>query len=336
MKKILFITQKRDDAIGTTSLAIVNELKNHKHNFDFLEIGEKGNAKIFQLYNYVKNTVIILIKSIGYSKVYIAWENPYVVFLKLFFPWKKIYMCVHHIEVYWDKFFIPNIILGSVFHFIAISNFTKQQLLDHGVKESNISINYNGINKLFYPEKIENFTDYTYILYVGTEVSRKNTDTLLEVFSLIHKKYPELKLVKIGKSGDIEAEKKFNKKVKELEIEKSVIINRDFISPNELRKWYSNALCYISLSTLEGFGLTIPEAIACGCPIIASNIKPFEEICQESEVLFDPYNKENIVKQIEKYIQNDEYRGNIIKKLQKNITIFTWKYHAENLIKIIK
>ncbi len=336
MKKILFITQKRDDAIWTTSLAIVNELKNHKHNFDFLEIWEKGNAKIFQLYNYVKNTVIILIKSIGYSKVYIAWENPYVVFLKLFFPWKKIYMCVHHIEVYWDKFFIPNIILGSVFHFIAISNFTKQQLLDHWVKESNISINYNGINKLFYPEKIENFTDYTYILYVWTEVSRKNTDTLLEVFSLIHKKYPELKLVKIWKSGDIEAEKKFNKKVKELEIEKSVIINRDFISPNELRKWYSNALCYISLSTLEGFGLTIPEAIACGCPIIASNIKPFEEICQESEVLFDPYNKENIVKQIEKYIQNDEYRGNIIKKLQKNITIFTWKYHAENLIKIIK
>ena len=220
--------------------------------------------------------------------------------------------------------------------FIAISNFTKDQLLWIWAKEEDIFVNYNWISDIYYPEPIKNFTDYPYILYVWTEVPRKNTDLLLEVFSEIHKKHQELKLVKIWKAWSEEDKQRFDNIVKELKLDDSVIVKRTFVEDDELRKWYSNALCYISLSKLEGFWLTIPEAMVCWCPVVVSDIWPFREICKNRNILVSLWNKNAIIDLLLEYCESDLKRKNISRFWIENAKRFNRKRNAEYLVNIIR
>ena len=335
-KNILFITQKRKDAIGIVDDSIKKELKNLKHSFDFLEIHEKWKSTFKVIINYIRNFFLLWKRCFKYNTLYFTWENPYVIFVRLLYWTKKIVMTVHHVEDYWWKSIVWRLMIKSTNKFIAISNFTKNQLIWIWAKEKDIFVNYNWISDVYYPEPIKGFTDYQYILYVWTEAPRKNTDLLLEVFSKIHKEHPELKLVKIWKPWSEQDKIRFDNKIKELKLGNSVIIKRDFVEDDELRKWYSNALCYISLSKLEWFWLTIPEAMACWCPVIASDIWPFREICWDDEILVNLDDRNTAVEWIEKYINNSEFRTSQSKKWLKIIKKFNRKSNALNLINEIK
>ena len=244
-------------------------------------------------------------------------------------------MTVHHVEDYWWKSIVWKLMIKSTNKFIAISNFTKNQLVWIWADENDIIVNYNWISDVFYPEPIKNFTDYPYILYVWTEALRKNTDLLLEVFSEILKKHSELKLVKIWKPW-FEGDKiRFDNKVKELKLEDSVIVKRNFIEDDELRKWYSNALCYISLSKLEWFWLTIPEAMACWCPVIASDIWPFREICNNDKLIVNHENKNETIAKIVGYYTNKTHRKELSDYWRKRASQFNRSKNVKELIKSI-
>ena len=332
MNRILFVTQKRSDAIGIVDQNQKNELKNLDHNFDFLEIGEKGTTKMQIIVNYFKNVLLLLKTARNYNQIFFSWENPYGILIKLFMPWKKITMTIHHIEEYRWKTSIGKLIFRMMDHFIAISQFTKDQLIAFWVKPTKITVNYNGISKSFYPEKLENFQDFSYILYVGTEVPRKNLKTLLSVFKVLRTTYPKLKLVKIGKPGTEEAKKETDQLIKVLWLSDVVLLHRNFISNDELRKRYSNALCYVSLATLEGFGLTIPEAMACGCPVLASRIWPFEEICQDESMLIDPLDEEKIIDKFKIYLEDQNFRTLKSREWLMNAERFDWKKNVNFLV----
>lgn len=331
MKKILFITQKRNDAIWIVDESVKKELKNLEHNFDFLEIHEKWKSNLKVIINYIKNFFLLRKKCFKYDTLYFTWENPYAIFVRMLYWRKKIVMTVHHVEDYWGNSIVWKLMIKCTDKFIAISNFTKDQLIWIGAKEENIFVNYNWISDIYYPEPVENFTGYPYILYVWTEVPRKNTDLLLEIFSEVYKKYPKLKLVKIWKAWSEEDKQRFDNKVKELKLEDCIVVKRNFVEDDELRKWYSNALCYISLSKLEWFWLTIPEAMACWCPVIASDIWPFREICGDDEILVNLVGRESIIESIKKYVKEMEFRKEQSKKWIICAKKFNWVKNAKEL-----
>lgn len=332
MNRILFVTQKRSDAIGIVDQNQKNELKNLDHNFDFLQIGEKGTTKMQIIVNYLKNILLLLKMARNYNHIFFSWENPYGILIKLFMPWKKITMTIHHIEEYWWKTMIGKLIFRMMDHFIAISQFTKDQLIAFWVKPTKITVNYNGISKSFYPEKLEIFQPFEYLLYVGTEIPRKNLKTLIAVFKKLKAQYSDLKLVKIWKPGTDEAKNETDHLVKVLWLNDEVIFHRNFISEDELRKRYSNAVCYVSLATLEGFGLTIPEAMACGCPVLASRIWPFEEICGDEELLVDPLDEEKIIDKLKIYVGDKNFRALKGGKWLIKAERFDWKKNVNFLV----
>jgi len=336
MKKILYITQKRNDAIWIVDNSVKKELKKITHPFDFLEIHEKWKGIFNVIKNYIRNILLLWKKCYKYDKVYFTRENPYWIFVRLIYWRKYIVMTIHHVEDYRGKTIVWKLIFKTTDLFIAISEFTKSQLVELWVNKDKILVNYNWISDIYYPEPIKHFTEYPYILYVWTEAPRKNTSLLLEVFSEVHKQHPELKLVKIGKPWTEEDKVIFDNKVKELKIEDSVIIKRNFIEDDELRKWYSNALCYISLSKLEWFWLTIPEAMACGCSVIASDIWPFREICWDMDVLVNLEDKKNIVQLLSKIISDSKYRKEISDIWTKNAGKFNRVKNAKYLIKTLE
>jgi len=332
-EKILLVTQERNDSIWIVDKSIKDWLRNFSHNFDFLEIYPCKKNFLIRILNHIKNISLILKKSFKYKYIYFTYSNPYSIFIKLFYKNKKITMCFHHLEPIWKTSLLCKFILKTTDYFIAISKFTKKQLIDLWVNENNIFVNYNWISDWYYPEVIKNFTNYKYILYVWTEVERKNTNYLLEVFSDIYKLHPEIKLVKIWVIWTKEEWERFDKKVKSLSLEKWVVIIRNYLDESELRKRYSNAICLVSLSKLEWFWLTIPEAMACWCPVIVSNIPPFKEICEDNQILVDLNDRSWIVKSIEKFISDENHRKIYYEKGIELSKKFNWITNCEQLIK---
>ena len=336
MKKILFITQKRSDAIWIVDESVKKELKKINHPFDFLEIHEKWKWTREVIKNYIRNIFLLRRKCFKYDKIYFTRENPYGIFVRMIYRRKYIVMTIHHVEDYRWKTIVWKLIFKTTNLFIAISEFTKSQLVELWVNKDKILVNYNWISDIYYPEPIKDFTEYPYILYVWTEVPRKNTSLLLEIFSEVHKQHPELKLVKIWKPWTEEDKIIFDNKIRELKLEDSVVIKRNYIEDNELRKWYSNAICYISLSKLEWFWLTIPEAMACWCPVIASDIWPFREICDNEDLIVNHQNKEDIISKIIKYVSDEKYRKDLSNYWKSRYSQFNWWKNIKNLINLMR
>gem|GEM_PF-2019773 len=128
MEDILFVTQRRNDAIGRFDARIRKELSKRKHGFDFVTLKEKGDNNLLIFIHYIRNFIILLISSRGYKTIYFSRENPYLIGLKILFPSKYVVMNVHHVETYRGDSFIGRLLIKCTDHFFAISEFTKHQL----------------------------------------------------------------------------------------------------------------------------------------------------------------------------------------------------------------
>lgn len=124
---------------------------------------------------------------------------------------------------------------------------------------------------------------------IGRITYQKGFWHLVKAFKIVHDNHPEAKLVIIGRD---ESEGKTHRLVKELEIEKSVLIT-GFIE-NPLR-YISRSSAYVLSSLFEGFPNALVEAMACGCPVIAADCKSGPR-----EILYDNTDISNISMSIEK------------------------------------
>ena len=67
---------------------------------------------------------------------------------------------------------------------------------------------------------------------------------------------------------------------------------------------YAEAVAFIFPSLAEGFGLPLLEAMAVGCPVIASDIPVFREIADPSVLFFDPYSVDDLVAAMRRCLEN--------------------------------
>lgn len=119
-----------------------------------------------------------------------------------------------------------------------------------------------------------------YILHVGSCTPRKNIELLLRVFAATRERIPELELVQIGGPWT-ESQHAY--------IEQQGlaphILQRRGISREELARLYAQSTAVLVPSRAEGFGIPVIEALACGAPVIASDIPVLREVGFEG-VLF--------------------------------------------------
>lgn len=162
---------------------------------------------------------------------------------------------------------------------IAISNFTKQDILMHyNIKKEKIAVIYNSIELscdsiMLTPMKGIN----KYILYVNTLLPYKNIITLVKAFINLKNEIDE-DLVIVGKKTDY-----WNRIILPL-IEKNNITNRvillENISNSELKYLYIHASLFVSTSLREGFGYTPIEAAICECPVICTRCEALSDTTQ--------------------------------------------------------
>ena len=180
---------------------------------------------------------------------------------------------------------------------IAVSNYTKNNLVKAGVDEKIITVCPNGIDVGIYSEVLGEKNETPSICCVARFVDYKRVDDLINATKILVEKIPNLKVKLIG-SGS--AEKKLRKLVDRLGLKDTVnflgYVPRHADVLAEIKK--SDVLCLPSV--VEGFGITVIEAMVLKTPYVASNIPAISEASNNGEggLLFEPKNVGDLVEKL--------------------------------------
>ena len=98
-----------------------------------------------------------------------------------------------------------------------------------------------------------------------------------------------------------------------------------YVADEDMVKFYNLADIFILPSLYEGFGLPVIEAMACGCPVIASNSSSLPEVVGNAGVLIDPNDYRPWVDPIYEILTNDGFKQKLIKKGLKRSKTFSWE-----------
>lgn len=173
-----------------------------------------------------------------------------------------------------------------------------------------------------------------FILYVGGFSPRKNILGLIEAYSKLPNNLKEkYKLVVIGRKGP--SYDKYKARTETLNISDKVIFT-DFVPLCDMPLFYNATEVLVYPSFYEGFGLPPVEAMACGTPVIASNVTSLPEVCYKSALLIDPNNIDSLAYDIERVLSNSLLRLTMVKKSLTRSGDFSWHKTALNTISAYK
>lgn len=177
---------------------------------------------------------------------------------------------------------------------ITISESTKEDVIRFwGIDRERVDVAYPGLHPAFRPlprPEVEAFRARRglpdrFVLYLGTLESRKNLSTLVRAFATLHASHPTLHLILAGAKGwlyhDLFA------LVQELNLTDKVIFP-GFVPAEELVLWYNAAAVFAYPSSYEGFGIPVAEALACGRPVVTSNVSSLPEAGGDAAIFAPP------------------------------------------------
>jgi glycosyltransferase involved in cell wall biosynthesis len=105
---------------------------------------------------------------------------------------------------------------------------------------------------------------------------------------------------------------------------------------DQLAQLYASARVLVMPSLVEGFGLPILEAMACGCPVAASNAASLPEVGGDAAQYFDPYDIEDMANCIQRILADGDLRQEMIAKGFEQVKKFSWLRAGEQVYVILK
>ncbi|MFZ5366037.1 MAG: glycosyltransferase family 4 protein [Patescibacteria group bacterium] len=246
------------------------------------------------------------------------------------------------------KFLIQKSSLKSASAVITDSQNSKRDIVEYlGFPEEKIYVVSLAPSGVFKPEKstsllhrikVKYKLPEEFILYVGDVNWNKNIPGLLRAFYKLKTPSQKLKLVFVGKAfldESLPEVCEILQLIKVLKLEDRVI-RLGWIPEEDLVKIYNLAQVYCQPSFYEGFGLPVLEAMACGCPVVASKTSSLPEICGEGALMVNPNKTEKMVEALERAIVNTKARDALIRKGFEQVKKFSWEKTAKETMDVYK
>lgn len=245
-----------------------------------------------------------------------------------------------------NSFFMPFLekkCIESPDKLIAVSNFTKKQIIEsYDIDPKLIEVIYNGIDShscSFTKEELVGFKkklnfDQPILLFVGrVDDPRKDLNFLIQAVKKVSD-IINVTLVVVGKGNQTEAKKLIDS----LGLSNNVVFT-GFVNDNYLQKCYSVCDIYVCPSKLEGFGLTLVEAMIAGKPIIATNVGAIPEIIKNgiNGILVKSGDIDEMCMAICTLLKNKKMANDIGKKNAECISVkYSWNKNARKLLELYK
>lgn len=210
-----------------------------------------------------------------------------------------------------------------------------------GAPAAKVQVVYNGVSPAFTPVAEESSARFRhakelpdrYFLYLGTLEPRKNLEMLIRAFArwrqVTGAAAEEVKLVLAGGKGwyydTIFAQ------VTALGLTEAVLFP-GFIPAEELPDWYRAAELFVYPSLLEGFGLPVLEAMACGVPVICSQAGSLLEVAGDAALTFAPDDEDGLTAALQSLAANSAQRDHLRKLGLAQAARFSWRWTAAQTI----
>ena len=187
------------------------------------------------------------------------------------------------------------------------------------IKKNKMKVIYNSLNFHYKPlkknmtnsilKKLKIDRNKEYFMHVGSNEWYKNKIGLLKIFLNLVKKFKlDVNLILVSSSAFLGTTSKLENDLRNFAI-KNKIIDRLFIlnniSNHEMSAIYSGSKGLIFPSIIEGAGLPVIEAQACGCPVFVSNRAPMTEYAGRAAIFFNPQRPSLAAKKIFKNLKNN-------------------------------
>jgi glycosyltransferase involved in cell wall biosynthesis len=218
---------------------------------------------------------------------------------------------------------------------LTVSEFTKMELIRlSGQREQDIRVIYTGVDvSQFGTQNGPNPHPRPFVLCVGNVKPHKNVTTLMRAFKLIKDKVIQ-DLVIVGKTHG------FITKDDDVWAESADLGARvhftGYVKDDLLQQYLSHADALVMPSLYEGFGLPAVEAMASGCPVIASNTAALPEICDNAVLYCNPYSATDVANKIRLLVSDVGLQEDLRCKGRERASQFTWSRCGEQTLDAIE
>ncbi|OFV81374.1 MAG: hypothetical protein A2Y78_10565 [Acidobacteria bacterium RBG_13_68_16] len=235
-------------------------------------------------------------------------------------------------------------IAGKVSHFIVSSRATGRELREkYGIREDRIHVVHPGISERF---RLPGSADAkqaardrfcggrAYVLHFATGDPRENTKVALASFArMISHTGADLALLLVGvKPSDIRG---LREQGESLGIGPGLCFLAR-VDDDTLVSVYQGAEAYLDPTLYEGFGLQLAEAMACGVPVISSNVTSVPEVVGDAGFLLAPDDEVSFAGALERVLSNRGLCTQLAEKGSARATLFTWPAAAARIVELLE
>lgn len=244
--------------------------------------------------------------------------------------------------VRWYRFLLPRLARRAL-RVLTVSQFSKNELGRYlKLPEEKITVIYNGVDERFGPQPQQRITalkqkynlPVQYILALASRTPHKNFRRVLEAWSTITSK-PELSDTRLVVAGGLTRTLRRDPALAKLFMQPR-IYDLGYVPDEDLPALYSGAAVLVYPSLYEGFGLPPLEAMACGTPVVVSNVASLPEVVGDAGVYTNPYDVEDIALGIYRTLTDKDLRRELRKKGLARAKLFTWEKAARETLAVFE
>jgi len=225
---------------------------------------------------------------------------------------------------------------------IAVSQHTRRDLLElYRTPAEKIHVIHEGIDAAFAPAGADEIArvraayspERPYLLMVGTLEPRKNhAEALRTLARLKAAGFPHC-LVIVGGAGWLF--EPVRALVDELDLAGDVHFT-GYVPAADLPPLYSGAACFLLPSLYEGFGFTVLEAMACGAPVVCSNVSSLPEVVGHAALTVSPHDEEALLAAVQRVLQNQSLAQSLRQRGMDRAAQFQWARCAAATVEVYR
>jgi glycosyltransferase involved in cell wall biosynthesis len=225
---------------------------------------------------------------------------------------------------------------------ITSSEYSKQDLIAYlGVGPERIRVIYPGVESHFRPLRDEANLDRIrtkygmgdeFILTVGALHTRRNVPRLLQALARIESDSGRPQdILFVGSQAPFSPPIDVAALAREAGLQgKTGVV--DYVAEEDLVRLYNACTLLAYPSLYEGFGLPVLEALACGTPVVCSNVTSIPEVAGDAALYFDPYNVDDMVVALGTALHDPALRDRLGRAGIERAGLFSWRAAAESTL----